>query len=92
MDQNGCSNNASRGHAVFDSVRGGLERLDRSSTQEGRTNEGNISFQPDGFNVTLRTQRLMTVTLRWRGTAAAGGTAVNNGDGSTARQRSKRKS
>ena len=43
---------ASRGHAVFDSVRGGSERLDRSATQEGRTNEGNISFQSDGFNVT----------------------------------------
>ncbi len=41
-----------RGHALFDSVRGGNERLDSSSTQEGRTNEGNISFQSDGFNVT----------------------------------------
>ena len=41
-----------RGFGIFDSVRGGLERLDSSGTMEGRTNEGNISFQPDGFNIT----------------------------------------
>ena len=42
----------SRGYAMFDSVRGGLERLDTAAGQEGRTNEGNISFESDGFNVT----------------------------------------
>ena len=41
-----------RGFGIFDSVRGGLERLDSSGTMEGRTNEGNISFQADGFNIT----------------------------------------
>lgn len=73
----------SRGHAVFDSVRGGLERLDRSSTQEGRTNEGNISFQSDGFNVTsshptVNDSSDTAVAWNW----LAGGAAVSNGDGS----------
>ena len=81
MDQNAFT--TSRGHAVFDSVRGGLERLDRSSTQEGRTNEGNISFQPDGFNVTsshptINDSSDTAVAWNW----LADHTAVNNGDGS----------
>ena len=72
-----------RGHAVFDSVRGGLERLDRSSTQEGRTNEGNISFQPDGFNITSShptTNDSSDTAVAWNW--LAGGAAVSNGDGS----------
>jgi len=40
------------GHGLFDSVRGGNQRLDSSASQEDRTNEGNISFESDGFNVT----------------------------------------
>ncbi len=73
----------SRGHAVFDSVRGGLERLDRSATQEGRTNEGNISFQPDGFNITSShptTNDSSDTAVAWNW--LAGGAAVSNGDGS----------
>tara|TARA_R100000406_G_scaffold81677_1_gene63525 strand:+ start:9329 stop:11713 length:2385 start_codon:yes stop_codon:yes gene_type:complete len=73
----------SRGHAVFDSVRGGSERLDRSATQEGRTNEGNISFQADGFNVTsshptVNDSSDTAVAWNW----LAGGTASSNSDGS----------
>jgi len=40
------------GHGLFDSVRGGNQRLDSGSSQEDRTSEGNISFESDGFNVT----------------------------------------
>ena len=70
---------AGRGHALFDSVRGGNERLDSSSTQEGRTNEGNISFQSDGFNVTSSHPTVndsgdSAVAWNWK----AGGTAVSN--------------
>jgi hypothetical protein len=73
----------SRGYAMFDSVRGGLERLDTTSGQEGRTNEGNISFESDGFNVTsshptVNDSSDTAVAWNW----LAGGTAVNNGDGS----------
>ena len=74
----------SRGYAMFDSVRGGLERLDTTSGQEGRTNEGNISFESDGFNVTsshptVNDSSDTAVAWNW----LAGSTAVNNGDGST---------
>tara|TARA_Y100000356_G_scaffold65119_1_gene53372 strand:+ start:13738 stop:16140 length:2403 start_codon:yes stop_codon:yes gene_type:complete len=74
----------SRGYAMFDSVRGGLERLDTTSGQEGRTNEGNISFESDGFNVTsshptVNDSSDTAVAWNW----LTGSTAVNNGDGST---------
>ena len=73
----------SRGHALFDVVRGGTERLDSSSTQEGRTNEGNISFQADGFNVTsshptTNDSSDTAVAWNWK----AGGAASVNQDGS----------
>ena len=72
-----------RGHALFDSVRGGNERIDSSSTQEGRTNEGNISFQSDGFNVTSSHPTVndngdSAVAWNWE----AGGSASSNSDGS----------
>ena len=72
----------SRGHALFDAVRGGTERLDSSATQEGRTNEGNISFQTDGFNVTsthptVNDSSDTAVAWNWK----AGGSGSANTDG-----------
>ena len=72
----------SRGYALFDAVRGGTERLDSSATQEGRTNEGNISFQTDGFNVTsshptVNDSSDTAVAWNWK----AGGSGSNNTDG-----------
>ena len=46
------SRGSAHGHAVFDSNRGGNARLAPEGTQEERTNEGNVTFQTDGFNVT----------------------------------------
>ena len=46
------SRGTTHGHAVFDSNRGGNARLASEGTQEERTNEGNVTFQTDGFNVT----------------------------------------
>ena len=46
------SRGTTHGHAVFDSNRGGNARLAPEGTQEERTNEGNVTFQTDGFNVT----------------------------------------
>ena len=71
-----------RGHALFDAVRGGTERLDSSATQEGRTNEGNISFQADGFNVTsshptVNDSSDTAVAWNWK----AGGSGSANTDG-----------
>ena len=76
-----------RGHALFDAVRGGTERLDSSSAQEGRTNEGNISFDADGFSVTSSHPTVndsgdSAVAWNW----LAGGTAVSNTDGSITSQ------
>ena len=46
------SRGSTHGHAVFDSNRGGNARLASEGLQEERTNEGNVTFQTDGFNVT----------------------------------------
>ena len=46
------SRGTTHGHAVFDSNRGGNARLASEGLQEERTNEGNVTFQTDGFNVT----------------------------------------
>jgi len=72
-----------RGHALFDSVRGGDERLAAEGTQEGRTNEGNITFESDGFNVTsshptVNDNSDTAVAWNWK----AGGSASSNSDGS----------
>jgi hypothetical protein len=72
----------SRGHALFDVVRGGTERIDSAYSQEGRTNEGNISFDSDGFSVTsshptVNDSSDTVVAWNW----LAGGSAASNTDG-----------
>jgi len=70
------------GHWLGDVVRGGNERLASDSTQEGRTNEGNITFDTDGFSVTsthpsLNNNTSPIVAWNW----LAGGTGSSNTDG-----------
>jgi hypothetical protein len=70
------------GHWLGDVVRGGNERLASDSTQEGRTNEGNITFDTDGFSVTsthpsLNNNTSPIVAWNWK----AGGSGSSNTDG-----------
>ena len=80
------SRTSSHGHGVFDVIRG-IERLDTTSTQEGRTNEGNIVISSDGFDITsshptINNSGSDMVTWCWK----AGGAPVSNGDGSITTQ------
>ena len=82
------SRNTTHGHALFDAVRGGTRRLASESTQEERTNEGNIAFTSDGFNVTashptVNNNNSPMVSWNWK----AGNATLGTGDftqGSTA--------
>ena len=80
------SRTSSHGSGVFDVIRG-IERLDTSSTQEGRTNEGNIVISSDGFDITsshptTNNSGSDIVSWCWK----AGGAAVSNTDGSITSQ------
>ena len=80
------SRTSSHGHGVFDVIRG-IERLDTTSTQEGRTNEGNIVISSDGFDITsshptINNSGSDMVAWCWK----AGGAPVSNGDGSITTQ------
>ena len=80
------SRTSSHGHGVFDVIRG-IERLDTSATQEGRTNEGNIVISSDGFDITsshptINNSGSDMVAWCWK----AGGDPVSNGDGSITTQ------
>jgi len=75
------SRGSDHGHGVFDSNRGGNARLDASATQEERTNEGNVTFQTNGFNVTsshptTNNNSTNMVSWQWK---ANGGTATATG-------------
>jgi len=73
------------GHWLGDVVRGGNERLASDSTQEGRTNEGNITFDTDGFSVTSTHPSLNNNTspiVAWNWLAGGSVSADNNTDGS----------
>ena len=76
------SRNTTHGHALFDAVRGGTRRLASESTQEERTNEGNIAFTSDGFNVTashptVNNNNSPMVSWNWK----ANGSGSSNTDG-----------
>ena len=78
------SRGSAHGHAVFDSNRGGNARLAPEGTQEERTNEGNVTFQTDGFNVTSShptTNNNSTNMVAWQW-KANGGTTASNTSGS----------
>jgi hypothetical protein len=67
------------GHWLGDVVRGGNERLASDSTQEGRTNEGNITFDTDGFSVTsthpsLNNNTSPIVAWNWKASNTSGST------------------
>ena len=77
------SRGSNHGYGVFDSNRGGNARLDTSATQEERTNEGNVTFQTNGFNVTSShptTNNSSTNMVAWQW-IANGGTTANNTSG-----------
>ena len=77
------SRGSTHGHAVFDSNRGGNARLAAEGTQEERTNEGNVTFQTDGFNVTSShptTNNNSTNMVAWQW-KCNGGTTSTNSDG-----------
>ena len=74
-------------HGFGFDVNRGIERLDTSATQEGRTNEGNIVISSDGFDITsshptTNNNDSEMVAWCWK----AGGAAVANTDGSIAAQ------
>ena len=80
------SRTSNHGFGFFD-VNRGIERLDTSATQEGRTNEGNIVISSDGFDITsshptTNNNDSEMVAWCWK----AGGAAVANTDGSIAAQ------
>jgi len=78
------SRGTTHGHALFDSNRGGNARLASEGNQEERTNEGNVTFQTDGFNVTSShptTNNNSTNMVAWQW-KANGGTTASNSDGS----------
>ena len=86
------SRGTTHGHALFDSNRGGNARLASEGNQEERTNEGNVTFQTDGFNVTSShptTNNNSTNMVAWQW-KANGGTVANdtNGDITTSVQAS----
>ena len=75
------SRGTTHGHAVFDSNRGGNARLASEGTQEERTNEGNVTFQTDGFNVTSShptTNNNSTNMVAWQWKANGGTTTTND--------------
>ena len=75
------SRGTTHGHAVFDSNRGGNARLASEGTQEERTNEGNVTFQTDGFNVTSShptTNNNSTNMVAWQWKANGGTTTTNS--------------
>jgi len=77
------SRTSSHGSAVFDTISGGNNRLDTTSSQESRSNEGNIKFEPDGFSVTsshptTNYNNADMVSYFWN----MGGTSVANTTGS----------
>ena len=76
------SRDTAYGHWLGDVVRGGNERLASDATQEGRTNEGNITFDTDGFSVTsshpsINDSSDAMVAWNW----LAGGSGSSNTDG-----------
>ena len=77
------SRGTTHGHAVFDSNRGGNARLASEGTQAERTNEGNVTFQTDGFNVTSShptTNNNSTNMVAWQW-KVNGGTTTSSNDG-----------